>query len=83
MKHGIDFNDATRIFDGRPAVHVPSKHPDEERWIATGKLAGLVISLVYTFRGDAIRIITARRARKDEQKQYHQSHPAGCNPPEE
>ena len=66
-KHGIDFNDAIRIFDGRPAVHAPSNHPDENRWIVISKLSGLMISVVYTFRGDKTRIITARRAWNNEQ----------------
>ncbi len=82
-KHGIDFEDAVRIFDGRPVVHAPSKYPNEERWIATGKLSGQMLSVVYTFRDNKIRIITARRARKNEKRKYHESHPGGCDPPEE
>ncbi len=61
LKHGIDFKEAVRIFDGRPVVLAPSKYPDEERWIATGKLSGQMFSVVYTFRDNRIRIITARR----------------------
>ena len=33
-KHGIDFLDATRIFDGRPVLHAPSDRPGEERRVA-------------------------------------------------
>ena len=29
--HGIDHHDAVEAFDGRPVVHAPSHHPDEER----------------------------------------------------
>ncbi len=82
VKHGIDFLDAVRIFDGRPALHAPSYHPDEERWVATGRLSGRMVSVVYTYRGDRIRIITARRARKNEQRKYHKNHPGGCGPPQ-
>ena len=82
VKHGIDFDDAIRIFDGRPAVHAPSDHPDEERWVVTASLNKRIVAVVYTFRGDAIQIITARRARKDEERKYHESHAGGCNPPE-
>ena len=81
-KRGIDFNDVVRIFDERPAVHALSKHPDEERMIATSKLSGQMVSVVYTFRDNRIRIITARRARKNEQREYQKNHPGGCNPPE-
>lgn len=82
VKHGIDFDDAIRIFDGRPAVHAPSDHPDEERWVVTASLNERIVTVVYTFRGDTIRIITARRARKDEERKYHESHPGGRDPPE-
>ncbi len=82
VKHGIDFDDATRIFDGRPVLHAPSYHPDEERWVATGKLSGQMVLVVYIYRGDRIRIITVRRARKNEQREYHKNHPGGCDPPQ-
>ena len=82
-KHGIDFFDAAGIFDGRPTVHAPSKQPGEERWITTGRLNGLIVSVVWTHRDGRIRIITARRAWKNEQREYHKHHPEGCNPPEE
>ena len=63
-------------------VHVPSNHPGEERWVATVMLSGRMVSVIYTLRSDLIRIITARRARKNEEQQYHQTHPRGGNPPE-
>ena len=81
-KHGIDFLDAIRIFDGRPLLHAPSDRSGEERWVATGKLSRQMVSVVYTFRNDAIRIITAWRAKKNEQREYHKNHPGGCDPPE-
>ena len=81
-KHGIDFHDAARLFDGRPTLHAPSKQPGEERWVVTGSLNGSIASVVYTFRDGRIRIITARRARKNEQREYHENHPGGCDPPE-
>ena len=43
VKHGIDFPDAIRIFDGRPLLHAPSKRPGEERWVATGKLSRQIV----------------------------------------
>ena len=81
-KHEIDFLDATRIFDGRTVVHARSNHPDEERWIATSKLSGQMVSVVYPFRGDRVRIITVRQARKNEQREYNKNHPKGCDPPQ-
>ena len=81
-KHGIDFLDAIRIFDGRPVLHAPSDRPGEERWVATGSLSGQMVSAVYTLRDGAVRIITSRRAKKNEQREYHKNHPGGCGPPE-
>lgn len=81
-KHGIDFEDAIRIFDGRPVVHAPSSYPDEDRWLTTGRLSGRMVSVVWTYRSSKIRIITARRAGKNEQRRYHKSHLGGCSPPE-
>ena len=42
----------------------------ERRIKAIGELNGVVISVVYTWRGDRRRLISARRARADERKQY-------------
>ena len=82
VKHGIDFHDAIRILDGRPVLFAPSNRPGEDRWVAIGRLSGQMVSVVYTFRAGVVRIITARRARKNEQREYHKAHPGGCGPPE-
>ena len=66
-KHGIDFADAPAIFDG-PLVTVEDTREryGEPRYIALGLLQDLVVSLVYTERGDEIRIISIRKALKHE-----------------
>ena len=66
-KHGIDFRDAEIIFDG-PLVTVEDMREDygERRYIALGLLAGVVVSLAYSGRGDRIRIISIRKALKHE-----------------
>jgi uncharacterized DUF497 family protein len=46
------------------------KKPDEQRFIALGLLQGWVIVIVYTEREDIIRIISARKATKYEQRTY-------------
>nr|MDP9469856.1 BrnT family toxin [Chloroflexota bacterium] len=40
VKHGVDFLDATVLFDGRPVVTVLGQHPDEPRFLTTGELDG-------------------------------------------
>jgi hypothetical protein len=68
-KHGIDFEDATEVFYGPIILH-PSDRNNEERWIAIGYLEEKLITVVFTRRKDVIRIISARRARKHEERAY-------------
>ncbi|RBI84702.1 BrnT family toxin [Rhodosalinus halophilus] len=68
-KHGIDFRDATEVFE---TVHLEleARSDVELRRIAVGEVDGVTIAVVFTRREDAIRIITARKARRDEREQY-------------
>lgn len=75
-KHGIDFVDAIRIFDGDILV-APSRHHNEERWVAVGPLDGIEIAVIFTIRGEVCRIIIARRARRHEREAYHAHLPRG------
>jgi uncharacterized DUF497 family protein len=74
QKHGIAFEDAARIFTG---AHL--ERPDEReyngelRWIASGELGGRVLVVVYAWRGDSRRIISARKATKTEREEYHRA----------
>jgi len=58
----LDFVLAQRFFDGRPAIHQPSPRNDEERWKTTAKMEGAFFTVIWTWRGDNIRVITMRRA---------------------
>jgi uncharacterized protein len=68
-KHGIDFDDAVEIFYGTSLLR-RSDRKSEERWLAIGETEGRIITVVFTWRGDALRIISARRARKNEERAY-------------
>jgi uncharacterized protein len=68
-KHGIDFDDASEVFYG-PIILGESDRNNEERWIAVGSLDDKLITVVFTRRADVIRIISARRARKNEEREY-------------
>jgi uncharacterized DUF497 family protein len=68
-KHGIDFEDASGIFYG-PIILRQSDRNNEERWIAIGSLEDRLIAVVFTRRANAIRIMSARRARKNEKREY-------------
>lgn len=70
-KHGIDFEDAIEIFAG-PVAERPDDRQGvgEQRWIAYGLVQLIVIAVVYVDRGERRRIISARRATKDEAQHY-------------
>jgi uncharacterized DUF497 family protein len=70
-KHGIDFADATTVFSDDYALTIPDDDPDEERFVTIGMDAlGRILVVVYTWRGERIRVISARKAESDECKQY-------------
>lgn len=68
-KHGIDFVRGKEIFY-YPYVSIPSDYQNEERFLAIGKINDDYITVVYTNRGEKIRIISVRRSRKNERKAY-------------
>ena len=69
-KHGIDLIRAAQLFDDDHIVR-PAKSDGELRYQAIGPLDGKLISLIFTYRGENIRLITARRARQDESRAYY------------
>jgi uncharacterized DUF497 family protein len=74
-KHGIDFADAIDIFR-HPMLTLLDDREDygEERWIALGWIKAVIGVVVYVERdGDVIRIISARKATKNEVRRYEQS----------
>ena len=42
----------------------------EERWSTFGEIEGRLFNVVYTMRGDVIRIISARKANQRERRRY-------------
>ncbi|HTR23406.1 MAG TPA: BrnT family toxin [Terriglobales bacterium] len=68
-KHLIDFQDAVQVFDGPVFEKVQRRH-GENRVLAIGLTQGIEIVVVYTLRGNRRRIISARRAHRDERKAY-------------
>ncbi len=72
-KHGVDFIDVPEVFDG-DIVTIPDERFDygENRFIVIGILKNMVIVVVYTERGENIRIISARKATKNEKIYYFQ-----------
>jgi len=72
-KHDIDFADAVTVFDDSKAITIDDPDHGEERFITIGMDAyGRILVVIYTWRGDVIRIISARKANKYERKQYEE-----------
>ena len=69
QKHGIEFADAVSVFQDDLALTIPDQRFDEERFISIGMDAfGRILVVVFTWRGDEIRLISARRAERSERK---------------
>ena len=74
QNHRIDFVDVPSVFDGPMVVWLDTRYDyGEERWIGIGFLKNGLIVIVYTEKNsDTIRIISARKANRHEQKIYQQ-----------
>jgi hypothetical protein len=69
-KHGIDFLDIPLVFDGFTVTVEDNRASTEQRFITFGLLQGRVVTVVHTEREDRIRIISARKATKYEERSY-------------
>jgi uncharacterized DUF497 family protein len=69
-KHGIDFIDAQELWHDPDCIVFPAKTVGETRYLLIGKLAGQIWPAIFTFREQKIRIISVRRARKNEEEYY-------------
>ena len=70
-KHGIDFIDAPIIFSGYTLTIDDDRYAyGEERFVTFGILDGRVVAVVHTETENLIRIISIRKASKNEEKEY-------------
>jgi uncharacterized protein len=70
-KHGISFDVACEAFNDPFGFDEVDHDPDEVRWIRTGMSKSGILVVINTERGHRIRIISARRANRHEQDDYH------------
>lgn len=72
-KHRVDFGEAATVFGDDLSITIkdPQHSFSEERFVTIGMSAqGRLLVVVHTDRGDTVRIISARRATKQERMQY-------------
>lgn len=73
-KHGLDFKDATLVYDNPDKCTYESSREGEHRWmdIALAVIQGQLLTLIYTRREHDVRVISFRPASREERKQYEQ-----------
>ena len=69
-KHGVDFVEAQMLWLDEELIEVPAKTEDEPRFLVIGRMAGKHWSAVCVRRGERTRIISVRRARREEIDRY-------------
>ena len=57
-------------FDWETAIHQPSDRDGETRWASFGLIGNRLHHVVWTERGDRVRIISIRKANSREVKSY-------------
>jgi uncharacterized DUF497 family protein len=75
IKHKISFEEAKTVFDDDNArlIYDPDHSEDEDRFILLGQSCNFkILTVVHCYRDDEnnIRIISARKSTKNEEKQY-------------
>lgn len=77
-KHGVSFADAvTALEDDRALTQRDLSVDEEERWVTMGiDGEARVLVVVYTWRGESLRLISARKATKRERRAYEESNEA-------
>jgi uncharacterized DUF497 family protein len=72
-KHGVRFADAVIALEDTTARSMRDDQEEEERWVTIGmdSLARILV-IVYTWRGERIRLISARLATPKERQHYEE-----------
>lgn len=72
-KHGIDFVGIERVFAGMTVTTLDDRFEyDEYRYLTLGLLDGRVVAVAHPETPEVMRIISVRKADKDEEAQYFQ-----------
>jgi uncharacterized DUF497 family protein len=71
-KHGINFDAARDLWNDNNRVEIHTSYALENRSIVIGRIEKKLWTAIFTQRGEAIRLISVRSARKKEAKLYGQ-----------
>jgi len=74
QKHGVRFSDAETVLFDPQAITAEDQTADEERRFVTMGMDAVarILVVVYSYRGDDIRLISARSANRRERQQYEE-----------
>jgi len=72
-KHGIDFEEARALWADKYALLLNARSDIEQRYAVIGRIGDELWVAFITYRGEAARIISVRRARKQEAKIYEEA----------
>jgi uncharacterized DUF497 family protein len=72
MKHDVEFADAVGVFEDPNAITIKDLYAEgEQRFLSMGMdVLGRIIVVAYTYRGEDVRLISARKASKKEVRVY-------------
>ncbi len=70
-KHGLDFVDAREVFSGLTMIIKDARFDyGEHRFMTLGMLRDIVVVIAHTETDEEIRVISMRKATKNEQRIY-------------
>lgn len=69
-KHGIDFEEAKRLWDAPDLLEIPARTSDEPRLLMVGRINAKHWSAVITYGESRVRLISVRRSRPEEVALY-------------
>jgi uncharacterized DUF497 family protein len=73
-RHGIDFVQAQALWSDPDRLEAPARTAGEARVLVIGRIADTIWTAVITYRHEnTIRIISVRRARRDEAQRYEEA----------
>ena len=75
VKHGVPFEYATRVFLDLRRLDIEDARRDygEARRLTLGVIESRLFAVAYTWRGEVIRMISARKASPRERRQYDET----------
>ncbi len=71
-KHGIDFVEAQELWNDENGAIFDAESEDEKRYALVSELDDKEWVTIFTMRGEKVRLISVRRARKEEVEFYEQ-----------